>query len=119
MHDPVRPPRSPRWMFLTHHAHVLVCLRSDRTMRAREIAARIGLTEGAVRRIIADLVVDGVVTSRREGRRNRYVIHPDAPLGHPLERTWHVGDLLDGLTDHTEEDLDDRTAGIRVGPHRA
>lgn len=63
-------------------------------MRGRDIAARVGITERAAQAIVADLVADGYVTRTREGRRNHYRIHPDAPLRHPLEHDHTVGELL-------------------------
>ena len=86
-------PRSA-WTFLTNHAHVLVCLAEEPDMRGRDIAARVGITERAAQAIVADLVTDGYVTRLREGRRNRYEIHADQPLRHPLEHDHTVGELL-------------------------
>lgn len=84
----------PSWTFLTNHAHVLVCIAEDAGMRGRDIALRVGITERAAQAIIADLVADGYVTRTRIGRRNRYEIHPDRPLRHPLEEDHSVGELL-------------------------
>ena len=82
------------WTFLTNHAHVLVCIAEDPDIRGRDIAAKVGITERAAQAIIADLVADGYVTRTREGRRNRYRIHPDGPLRHPLEQEHTIGELL-------------------------
>ena len=82
------------WTFLTNHAHVLVCIAEEPDVRGRDIAERVGITERAAQAIIADLVAEGYVTRTREGRRNRYEVHPDAPLRHPLEHDTTVGDLL-------------------------
>ena len=82
------------WTFLTNHAHVLVCVAEEPDARGRDIATRVGITERAAQAIVADLVADGYVTRTREGRRNRYEIHPDAPLRHPLEAHHTVGELL-------------------------
>jgi predicted ArsR family transcriptional regulator len=90
MADPVRP----QWTFLTNHAHVLVCMAEEPDIRGRDIAARVGITERAAQGIVADLVEAGYVTRTKEGRRNRYSIHADAPLRHPLEHDHTVGELL-------------------------
>lgn len=90
-------PRSG-WTFLTNHAHVLVCIAEEPDARGRDIAARVGITERAAQAIVADLVADGYVTRTREGRRNRYEIHRDAPLRHSLESHHTVGELLLTLT---------------------
>ncbi|MGI9028389.1 MAG: helix-turn-helix transcriptional regulator [Ilumatobacteraceae bacterium] len=84
----------PGWTFLTNHAHVLVCLAEEPDVRGRDIATRVGITERAAQAIVADLVAASYVTRVREGRRNRYHVHPDAPLRHPLERGYTVGELL-------------------------
>jgi DNA-binding IclR family transcriptional regulator len=83
------------WTFLTNHAHVLVCLDAEPGGTQREMAAAVGITERAVQRILADLEAAGVVTRQRVGRRNRYRIHPDHALRHPLEAHRTVRDLLD------------------------
>lgn len=84
----------PGWMFLTNHAHVLVCIAEDPGIRGRDIAERVGITERAAQAIIADLVADGYVTRTRVGRRNNYTINQDSPLRHPLEHDHTVGELL-------------------------
>ncbi|MDX1606801.1 MAG: hypothetical protein R3202_11455 [Candidatus Competibacterales bacterium] len=63
-------------------------------MRLRDVARRVGITERAAQRIIADLEAGGVLTRIRAGRRNRYVLHAERPLRHPLEAHCSVGELL-------------------------
>jgi predicted transcriptional regulator len=84
----------PGWTFFTNHGHVLVCLADDPTLRTRDIAAQVGITERATQGIISDLVEAGFVTRTKEGRRNHYEVHPDRPLRHPLEAEHTVGELL-------------------------
>ena len=43
------------WRFLTNHAHVLLCIRDDQDIRMRELAAKVQISERAVKRIVADL----------------------------------------------------------------
>ena len=43
------------WMFLSNHAHILICIGQEPEVRLREVAARVGITERAVQRIVADL----------------------------------------------------------------
>jgi len=86
-------PRSG-WTFLTNHGHVLICIAEEPDARGRDIAARVGITERAAQAIVADLVADGYVTRTREGRRNRYEIHSEEPLRHPVESSHTVGELL-------------------------
>jgi len=89
--------RKPGWTFLTNHAHVLVCIAGDSSIRGRDIAALVGITERAVQAIISDLEADGYLTRTREGRRNHYELHPALPLRHPLESDHSVADLLAAL----------------------
>jgi len=83
------------WTFLTNHSHVLICLWEDPRARLRDVAARVGITERAVQRIVHDLEEAGVLTRTREGRRNRYRIHARKRLRHPVESHRRVGDLLE------------------------
>jgi DNA-binding transcriptional ArsR family regulator len=82
------------WTFLTNYSHVLVCLARDPEMRLRDVAERVGITERAVQRIVAELEQEGILEKSRDGRRNRYSINANSPLRHPLERRCTVGDLL-------------------------
>jgi len=82
------------WTFLTNHAIVLLCLAADPNQRLRDVAASVGITERAVQRIVADLEEAGYVTRTRVGRRNRYELHPDLPLRHPVQRHRQIGDLI-------------------------
>lgn len=93
----VEAPVSAGWTFLTNHTHVLVCLADDPGLRLRDIAARVGVTERAVQRIVAELEAGGVLTRTREGRRNRYAIEARVRLRHPLERHCQVGAMLEWI----------------------
>jgi hypothetical protein len=90
--------QAPSWTFLSNHTHVLVCLAADGDLTLREVAARVGVTERAVQRIVADLELAGVLERTREGRRNSYRIDVTVPLRHPLEAHCRVGDLLSLVT---------------------
>lgn len=82
------------WTFLSNHAHVLVGLSRDPRARIRDLAAAVGITERAVLLILADLEREGLIERVREGRRNRYRLHLDASLRHPLEAHRTVGELI-------------------------
>ncbi len=85
------------WTFLTNHSHVLLCLYRDPSLRLREVAALVGITERAVQRIVSDLEEYGAIQRVREGRRNHYLVDPKRTLRHPLESQRSVGDLLNLL----------------------
>lgn len=86
---------SRTWTFLTNHARVLILIAEAPSIRLRDIAARIGITERAAQRIVGDLEADGYLSHEKEGRRNRYSIHPDAHLRHPLEHEIEIGQLVE------------------------
>ena len=64
-------------------------------VRLREVADRIGITERAVIKIVADLEAEGLVLRHREGRRNTYELRLDHPLRHPVEKHRRVSELVD------------------------
>ena len=66
-------------------------------MVLRAVAVRVGITERAVQRIIADLEDGGVLERERIGRKNHYRIHRDQRLRHPIERHRSIGALLSAL----------------------
>lgn len=82
------------WTFFSNHGHVLVCLAQDPTVRLRDVATRVGITERAVHKIVSDLEQAGVISKTRDGRRNRYELHTDLPLRHPLESHQTIDALL-------------------------
>jgi predicted transcriptional regulator len=90
-------PAAPRWDFLTHHAHVLMCVAHDPGIRLRDIAAAVGITERAAHRILSQLVEEGYVLRERQGRRNRYQVVAGLPMRHPLVEEREVGELLEVL----------------------
>jgi DNA-binding MarR family transcriptional regulator len=85
-------------VFLTNHAHVLLCIARDPESRVRDIAGHVGITERATQRILADLIADGYATRTKNGRRNLYKVNPRGHLRHPAFRNLAIGDLLDVLT---------------------
>lgn len=88
---------SPGWTFLTNHGHVLVAISREPGLRQREISQQVGITEGAVQRILDELEDAGYVHRQRVGRRNRYEVIADRPLRHPLEQPRTVRDLLEAV----------------------
>src|SRR5438067_6794804 len=69
----------PTWSFLTNHAYVLGCIAREPSLTLREVAERVGITERAVQRIVAELEEGGYLSREREGRRNRYVVREGRP----------------------------------------
>ena len=88
-----------QWRFLTNHARTLVCIAHDPGMRLIDIAAIVGITERSAFAIVGDLIEGGYVAKEKEGRRNRYHIKIDAPLGEAIGRQRSIGELLALLVD--------------------
>lgn len=103
-----------RWTFLTNHAHVLLCLALDPEVRLRDVAGKVGITERAAQRIVSDLQAEGYITSERIGRRNRYIIHPDTPMRHPMEERRAVGALIGLLSNGPARSRSSRAAHQRL-----
>ncbi len=89
----------PTWGFVTNHAYVLRCLALKPEMTMREAAERIGITERAVQRIVAELEEAGYLLREREGRRNRYVVREGVPR-RAMDAELPLRELL-GLDDGT------------------
>ena len=93
-----KPVESPSWTFLTNHSHVLLCIAENPDIRLRDVADKVGITERAVQRIVAELEEGGYVTHEKIGRRNHYEVYAQLPLRHPLENHLEVDALLRVLT---------------------
>jgi DNA-binding transcriptional ArsR family regulator len=85
------------WTFLTNHALVLSCLARHPLITAIEISKLIGITERAVRNIIADLYDTGYIDKKKQGRRVLYSINHQLSLRHQSHREINVGDFLEAL----------------------
>ena len=82
------------WTFFSNNVHVLICLTHTPQPTTRQIATQVGITERAVQRILAKLIRAGIVTVKKEGRRNRYELNLDQRLRHPLESHKTIGEFI-------------------------
>lgn len=82
------------WSFLTNHALVLTHIGQRPDSTGLEIAQAVGITERAVRKILADLQEAGYIEPERIGRRNRYRVDIHRPLQQVGGRRLTVGELL-------------------------
>jgi len=87
----------PEWTFITKHAVLMSLITRHPCITARELATHLGITERAVRKIIADLCTAGYIDKKREGRGVRYSINPDLPLRQDTHREFAIGDMLTSL----------------------
>jgi len=83
-----------QWSFVSNHSLVLAALHENPEARQRDIADMVGITQGAVQRILHDLVESGHVSVERVGRRNQYQLNRHAPMRHPRLEGVPVGDLV-------------------------
>jgi DNA-binding MarR family transcriptional regulator len=89
------------WTFLTNHAQVLLCLVETPDIRLRDVAQRVGITERATQRILAELVEAGYVETTRVGRRNTYKVDREHAMRHTAQLGYEIGALLEALTGET------------------
>lgn len=83
--------------FLTNHGLVLLCIANDPSVRMRDIADEVQITERATQRIVSDLIEAGYVERERIGRRNRYTVKASLPISLPARRDINLNALLDVL----------------------
>jgi hypothetical protein len=87
----------PPFAFLTNHGLALLCIAQDPSVRMRDIAAEVQITERATQRIVADLIEAGYLDRQRVGRRNRYTIQTSLPVSIPTRRDIDLNALLNVL----------------------
>lgn len=92
--ETAEPARERPWSMLSNHGLVFVVIARDPHARVRDIADRVGITERAAHRIVADLCTEGFISRTRVGRRTVYEIHPDQHFRHPALRSQVIGPLL-------------------------
>jgi DNA-binding IscR family transcriptional regulator len=61
------------------------------------VAERVGITERASQRILAELVKAGYVATTRVGRRNRYTVDREHAMRHSAQLGYEIGTLLQAL----------------------
>jgi hypothetical protein len=84
----------PDWLLLSNHGRVLVFVCREPQARLRDIAVATGITERSAHRIVSELVADGYLIKKRNGRSNHYEICPEAPIDDPLLAGHWVGEIL-------------------------
>jgi|SRR4051794_1055678 DNA-binding MarR family transcriptional regulator len=109
--------RERSWVFLSNHAHVLLCIARDPDSRARDIAEQVDITERAAQRIVSDLIAEGYLKRTKNGRRNHYEINRQGHLRSAAFRDLEIGPLLDLLdTNHRAQTSRQRTHVARPNP---
>ncbi len=76
---------------------MLLSIKENDEITAREIATEIGITERAVRKIIAELECEKYLTKIKIGRKVKYTFKKDMPLRRQRQKDIAVGKLLNVL----------------------
>lgn len=87
-------PPTRSWSLLTNHGLALLCIARDRSVRIRDLAAHLGITERSAQSIVADLIASGHITRHRDGRRNRYELRVEKRLDLPASPGTTLGEAL-------------------------
>jgi DNA-binding MarR family transcriptional regulator len=106
--------RTKSWTFLTNHAQVLLCLAEAHDIRLRDVAERVGITERATQRILADLVEAGYVKTNRVGRRNHYTVARQKAMRHTAQIGYEIDVLLAALS---TDSLDGSNSNTKLNPN--
>jgi len=81
---------------------VLLVIAADPTVRLRDIASTLDITERAAQRIVTELVDEGYLTRKRVGRRNHYEVHTKRPMRTEQAKETEVGQFLELLLEKNE-----------------
>jgi predicted transcriptional regulator len=92
----VRRRQTLSWKLLTNHGQVLLSIAQDGDITLRDLGQAVGITEGTVQRIVADLVESGFIERRRMGRRNHYAINRTTTMRN-IAKPDQIRQLLDLL----------------------
>lgn len=87
------------WSFLTNHGRALVCIARDPSVRLRDIATALDISERGAYGIVTDLAEAGYIVKDKDGRRNRYSVQVHLPLGESVASERTIGEVLDLLVD--------------------
>ncbi len=79
---------------------MLLVIAGDPTVRLRDIASTLDITERAAQRIVTELVDEGYLTRKRVGRRNHYEVHTKRPMRAEQAKETEVGAFLDLLLEN-------------------
>jgi DNA-binding IclR family transcriptional regulator len=83
------------WGFLTNHARALICIARDPSVRLRDIAATLDITERSAYTIVTELADAGYVIKEKDGRRSRYQIQGHLPVRGSIGRERTIGEILE------------------------
>ncbi len=106
------------WTLLSNHGHVLLCLARDSDARLRDVAVDVGITERAVQKIVRDLQDGGMISVKKNGRRNHYRIHKKKSLRHDLEAHCVLSDLINIVNEQASKTRPNEFEASRIEPKK-
>lgn len=83
------------WTFFSNHAHVLFVISKYDQITAREIAAKVDITERFVLKILKELNEGGYIKVHKEGRNNSYHVVSEKKLRHKIESHVQLEKLIE------------------------
>ena len=83
-----------KWTILSNHGRVLAYIAKRPISTTQVIAQEVGLSIRGVQQILDELEEEGYIGRQKLGRCNRYIVHPEIPMRHRLERKYSVGQIL-------------------------
>ena len=96
----------PSWMVLSNHGMVLFHIAAHPHSTLRALSDTLGITERQVARILKDLMTGGMVQIQRRGRRNFYIVDPDAHFRHPTLAHIPLRPIYETLVPQMARDLE-------------
>lgn len=85
--------------FLSRYAHVLMIIMRDPSVTIREISIILGVTERTIHIFLNQLEQQGVISIKRQGRKNTYRVLLDAKSPSRFENGCKVRDVLGIISD--------------------
>jgi DNA-binding transcriptional ArsR family regulator len=86
-----------RWGLLSNHALVLIHVVQNPRSTLREIADAVGVTDRAANSLLRAIEQDGIITRRKEGRKNIYSVDLDALMKHRSYGRFSIGQIAAAL----------------------
>lgn len=91
---------SKNWNLMATHGIVLFYIAANPDATMRQMSESLNLTERRIAQVVRDLAEAGLLTVKRNGRRNSYAVNPDANFRHPTLshiRLGHFVKMLSGV----------------------
>ncbi|HKZ27892.1 MAG TPA: helix-turn-helix domain-containing protein [Rubrobacteraceae bacterium] len=86
-----------KWGLLTNHALVLIHVREHPRSTLREIANAVGITERATLSLLRGLEDEGIISRKKEGRRNRYWVNLDAVMDSQALGPYTIEEIIGAM----------------------